>query len=98
MGLFVGNFCFYIRLSLLELCGSERLAAALIEAAEHLVELQTQALNAREQTLKGDDDNIAYDDNGDVAAVPPRVNTTIFMLAWTITNAPTRRKDTVLLK
>ena len=69
MGLFVGNFCFYIRLSLLKLCGSERLAAALIEAAEHLVELQTQALNAREQTLKGDDDDIAYDDNGDVAAV-----------------------------
>lgn len=29
---------------------------------------------------------------------PPRVKTTIIILAWTITNAPTRRKDTVLLK
>ena len=41
----------------------------MIEAAEHLVELKTQSLNARKQTFKGDDDNVAYDDNGDVAAV-----------------------------
>ena len=54
-------FCF------LQIKGYELAAAALVAAAEHLVELQTDALK-----------------------------TTIIMLAWTMTNAPTRKNEIVL--
>ena len=64
----------------------------LVAAAEHLVELQTDALNGGEQCLEADDHEVAQDDHNNVVRRTSSVKTTIIMLAWTMTNAPTRKK------
>ena len=50
----------------LQIKGHELAAAALVAAAEHLVELQTDALNGGQQRLEADDHDVAQNDDHDV--------------------------------